>query len=591
MRQQLLLFVVSATVLFLNLGGPRLWDRDEPRNAGCAAEMLQRGDWVTPMFNDELRDHKPVLLYWFMMASYSLFGVNEFAARLPSALLAVGTIFMVFCMGRRMFSPAAGFWAAMTLASTMMFGVAGRAATPDSVLIFFTTLATTIFVLNAFPKTDQDPSEGQVEYPTRWLVVAAMYLVMGIAMLAKGPIGLVLPTAVIGMYLLIRWLPVSQPASSWAGRGLNLLRPFAPLHFLKTCWRMKPVTAVLVALAVALPWYIWVGIRTEGDWPAGFFLQHNVGRAMQSMEGHGGSVFYYPVALMVGFFPWSVFLVPLIVMLVRHFRANDPWCRGYTLAICWVAVYVGLFSIASTKLPSYITPCYPGAALLCGCFVARWLQADSAISFAWTTVGLSVMVAIGLAMLVGVPVATAELIPNGLLIGSVGAIPLLTGVACLWLHLRQRHELTGRCFATGSIGFVAIVFGFVSLAVDNNQKQHEILETIAQRSNDPNVGSYGCLEPSWVFYLKRPVFELQGKSPEHSLTRTRAWQKRPRPGIAEFLSRGPQQFVITTESAYKAAPKLPPGVVKLKEVPYFLKKEKLVLLGWSDERVNVARKP
>ncbi len=80
-----LLLAACWAVFFLNLGGPKLWDRDEPRNAGCAKEMMQRGDWVTPIFNGELREQKPVLLYWLMMSAYTMFGFGEFGARFWSA--------------------------------------------------------------------------------------------------------------------------------------------------------------------------------------------------------------------------------------------------------------------------------------------------------------------------------------------------------------------------------------------------------------------------------------------------------------------------------------------------------------------------
>src|SRR5262245_65129288 len=133
-----------------NLGGPRLWDRDEPRNAGCAREMLAANNWVVPIFNGELRAHKPVLLYWCIMASYLGLGVNELAARLPSALCAIGSVICVYRMGRRLFGPRAGLWAGIALATSLMFVVAGRAATPDALLIFCITLALTIYVFGTF---------------------------------------------------------------------------------------------------------------------------------------------------------------------------------------------------------------------------------------------------------------------------------------------------------------------------------------------------------------------------------------------------------------------------------------------------------
>ena len=237
--------VVAGTVMLSNLGGPRLWDRDEPRNAGCAAEMLARGDWIVPVFNAEQRTHKPVLLYWLIMGSYSVLGINEFAARFPSALLAMGTSLCTYEMGRRLFSPRAGLWSGIVGATSLMLVVAGRAATPDSTLIFCSTLALTIFVVACFYEkehaTDADVSTSNM-VPRNWFAAAAMYGSMALAVLAKGPVGIVVPTAVIGMYLLImRRSPARHGQKSAMWRGcLSSLRVFAPRHFLQTCWCMRP---------------------------------------------------------------------------------------------------------------------------------------------------------------------------------------------------------------------------------------------------------------------------------------------------------------------------------------------------------------
>ncbi len=106
-----LLILIAGLVFFLNLGVPPLWDRDEPRNAGCAVEMLARGDWVVPVFNGELRSHKPVLLYWLMMSSYAMFGVGEFGARFWSALLGIGTVLLTYEIGRCLFDRRTACWA------------------------------------------------------------------------------------------------------------------------------------------------------------------------------------------------------------------------------------------------------------------------------------------------------------------------------------------------------------------------------------------------------------------------------------------------------------------------------------------------
>jgi 4-amino-4-deoxy-L-arabinose transferase-like glycosyltransferase len=137
---------------------------------------------------------------------------------------------------------------------------------------------------------------------------------------------------------------------------------------------MRPITALGISLAIALPWYIWVGIRTDGEFLRGFFVDHHLGRATKSMEGHGGSIWFYPVAILAGFFPWSVFALPVFLDSIRHSKQNTKWMNGYLFAACWIGVYVGLFSLAKTKLPSYVTPCYPALALATGCFVDRWTR-------------------------------------------------------------------------------------------------------------------------------------------------------------------------------------------------------------------------
>jgi len=177
-----LIVTVAVLVMFTNLGGAQLWDRDEPRNAGCAEEMLARGDWVVPTFNGQLRDAKPVMLYWLIMSAYGMFGVGEFAARFWSAVLAVCTVLMTYQIGRRLFNPQVALWAGLILATSLMFAVAGRAATPDSVLIFFVTLALMVYVLGAFPSKRKAgevlPVGDSSFFPRRWPVAVLLYAVM-----------------------------------------------------------------------------------------------------------------------------------------------------------------------------------------------------------------------------------------------------------------------------------------------------------------------------------------------------------------------------------------------------------------------------
>jgi len=650
LSHQLWIVAIAATVFFINLGAPRLWDRDEPRNAGCALEMLQRNDWVVPVFNAELRTHKPVLLYWFMIAAYRAFGENEFAARFWSAVLGVGTVLVTYHIGRRVFDDEVGFWGALVLTTTLMFAVAARAATPDSVLIFFTTLAMAVYVFGTFPKREggrdtnqalpqtemrvqwsgfrvqgsgseskgrtpspetrtlnpeprtpqnltrlQQLSEAKCPnpvnssewtgrwYPGRWSVIALMYAVMGIAVLAKGPVGLVLPTATIGMFLLIMRRSGRDAADRSASRPWwlrypqRMLRPFAPLHFLRTCWFMRPVTALAAVSAVALPWYIWVGLRTNGAWLEGFFMEHHLHRAAHPMEGHDGPIFYYLVAICIGFFPWSIFFGPASLDAAGRIRANHPWKPGVILMACWAGVYIGIFSLARTKLPNYITPAYPAVALLTGAFLHSYRRHAAPSPAVLPKVGLAIMTLVGVAMLVGLPLAAHRYLPGDEWLALVGLVPLLGGIVGLMLAARSqaRHAVTA--LAVTSALFVTAMIGLVPVRVDRHQKSDVLLDAIAARSSDPCIASLGRLEPSWVFYARHHITQLPRQDAQ---------------AAASFLTNHQDAFLITTETWYERIREgLPGHIGVVAKAPAFLDDEQLVLIAAKPQSRVATRIP
>lgn len=576
-----LIGAVCWLTLFFNLGATRLWDRDEPRNAGCAWEMLQRGDWVVPVFNAELRGHKPVLLYWLMMSSYGVFGVSEFSARFWSAALACGTVLCTYGIGRRLFDASVGRWSAVMLASCLMFDMAGRAATPDSPLIFLCTLSLWVFVRAGFPAGASGPGEFT---PLSRLAVAAMGAVMGAAVLAKGPVGFLLPMAVSGMFLLIVRRPVvaadaDSARKNWRQRVARVLRVFTPRHFFRTAWSMRPLTALAVAAAVAVPWYVWVGLRTDGEFLRAFFFEHHFDRATQSMEGHRGPfLLFYVGAILVGFFPWSVFAVPMVLETIRGIRRGDAWSRGLIFAACWVSVYVVLFSCARTKLPSYVTPCYPGLALLTGVFLCRWMRGESRVSIAWLKAALAIAGLVGLGLLIGLPIAAQRFLPGEAALGVLGLIPLAGAAVGLWLlHLRQQSAQAAVAFAAMAVLFTAALFGGALPRVSRHQQSHELWAAMETQGRVPQIGSFGCLEPSWVFYVGRPIAELRLDQAE---VFPRPWQPKPRPQAAEFFSSGPDRFIITTARQWDELQRnLPPSATVLAECPYLFEDERLLLIG------------
>jgi 4-amino-4-deoxy-L-arabinose transferase-like glycosyltransferase len=607
LRHLAVITAVGLLVLFTNLGGPRLWDRDEPRNARCTVEMLERGDLITPVFNGELRTHKPILLYWLMMTAYGVFGVSEFAARFWSAAMGLGTAFLTYALARRMFSAQLGLWAALILISTLMFDVAARAATPDGLLIFWSTAALAVYVADTFagPACRGNGPAIPIRLFPRWHIAALMYGLMGMGILAKGPVGLVLPTAVIGMYLLIMRLPPRQPVAGGlrqqlVDRIVRILRPFEPRHFLRTCWAMRPITALGVSLAVALPWYVAVGLRTDGQWVRGFLMDHNLGRAAQSLEGHSGTWLFYPVALLVGFFPWSVFAVPTTLDTSRRLRRHGESTAPYLLSVCWIGVYLGVFSVAQTKLPSYITPCYPAVAVLVASFLVAWTHHRSLCASLWTHAALIVLAAVGLGIAFAAAWASARYVPGEEHLALIGCLPMLTAaIAYGFIRAGQRLRAAA-VFCSGAVLLTTCLFAFGAARVDRHQTFDAFVAAAFDRSDQPRLGSLGVLEPSWVFYMGRPIDDLfapeltADAAPDTSVLDTRPkqpWQSKPTLNVWHYLNEGPNRFVITTSSHLSKLSQLPPEVEVISRTPYFLRDDELVLLGHRSARTAARREP
>ena len=228
------LLIAAGTGMFLvNLGTPSLWDRDEGCNAACALEMLKSGDYIVPHFNSQLRVDKPALLYWLQVTAYKLFGVNEFSARLPSALAALLTLFLCYELGRSLFGKTTGLLAGLMICTTPLMCGAARFANPDALLHLFIVAMMFFFwqsqgagVRSRESGVRSRESGVRRQGGTWWFV--ALGAAGGLGLLAKGPVGVVLPGAALLIYC------------AWTRNWRAIFRPAL-------------VPAVLVCLAVALP--------------------------------------------------------------------------------------------------------------------------------------------------------------------------------------------------------------------------------------------------------------------------------------------------------------------------------------------------
>jgi 4-amino-4-deoxy-L-arabinose transferase-like glycosyltransferase len=325
-----------------------LVDRDEPRFAEASREMIERGDYVVPYFNNRYRFDKPPLTYCAQVASYRLFGENAFAARLPSALAAALTAVALYAWGRRAVSERAGFWAAIIFTLCLQTFLHAKAAVADMWLVLFMTLghwAGWELLRDRF----QGSWRSVVVRPkglARWWWV--FYLSLALAFLAKGPIGW-MP---LGAVLVVRFL---RPVSYFSRRFLF-------------------VRGILLVLALVAIWGVPAILRTHGEFVAVGLGRHVVGRSFGTMQGHGGnSIFsallslpFYFLTVFITFAPWSWKLPWLTRRLWQKRDALDLYL------IAGTAVIVIIFTIVKTKLPHYILPAFPLLALL---LARHWLEA------------------------------------------------------------------------------------------------------------------------------------------------------------------------------------------------------------------------
>ena len=342
---------------FYALGAFGLVGADEPRYAQIAREMLARHDWIVPTFNGQPWLEKPVLLYWREMVAYSIFGVHGWAARLPSATFAAALVFGVFFFMRR-FRYGSELDAALITAS--MAGVIGFARGASTDMQLCAPFCVAMLAWWAWHQT------------ARKLWLGAFYGLLGIGMLAKGPVAPGLAVLIVAAY-------------AWVRHDGKI--------FVRTVW----LPGFALFLAIVLPWYIAIQIKLPIFFKT-FFLEQNLERFSSNLYRHSQPFWYYVPVFLLAVLPWVVFTVPALVGAVRDgiqsIRAREKLLQAAPsvtesdqlppsqppaqqddaleqfLAL-WTLVPIVFFSISRSKLPGYILPSIPPAAVLTAAYLHR----------------------------------------------------------------------------------------------------------------------------------------------------------------------------------------------------------------------------
>jgi 4-amino-4-deoxy-L-arabinose transferase-like glycosyltransferase len=510
-----ILLALSGLLFFLGLGDMGLTDRDEGRNAEAGREMFASGDLVTPTFNGELRVAKPVFVYWLMTLSYHAFGVNEFAARAPSALFGVALILMHYLFLTKLRGPTVGLFGALMLLLNIEMLALGRMAITDSTLIFFTTLSLYGFWLGLHER-----GAGR-----HWMW--GFYVGMALATLTKGPVGFAVPLTTALLYL--------AASRQW-----------------RMFWqRGTPIAGTLLFLALAGPWYAAM-FFIHGDAYSSQAKVHTVGRFLAPMEGHGGGWwFYFPVVLL-GFYPWSTFLPAGLYRAYQSWRACRPM-RNRThesseprtpsgsgeelewFAGLWIVGVFIFFSLSSTRLPHYIGPLFPACALLAASFWAQGLKDSSTGGLRGSIhfmMGIGYLLAIGFAsapslfvkfsgkMVKEFPLAAQFDLGIGPYVGATIIVVAMGLIGYFGLNDNRRSIAFG---VAG--GALASVFLIAILAVVPGLNRYAIappqeLAYAAGLNLNPTdqLIAFGSTRPSIAFYSRRTVVFI----PSNEIDRLRA---------------------------------------------------------------------
>jgi len=343
------LAVLAVGLYFFELGRLPLIGPDEPRYAEVAREMYVSGDWITPRLGRIHWFEKPALLYWMVAASYHALGVSELSTRLSVALAASFGALLLFFFGWRVRSARFGYLSAATLLTSGLWLGFGRAATFDVPL----SVAMELALLSFFWWEREQPLSPEVtaaprhEHRAWWVCCFAV----GLAVLAKGLIGLLLPAAIIGSYLIVT-------------RGLG--RIFRHPRLL--------LIGAPIFIATASVWYGPVITRHGHEFINEFFIAHHFQRFLSNKYHHPQPFYFFFAVALLGSFPWSLHLAAGAWRAAKQWRTllTAPTERLRLFLWLWLLVPIIFFSFSGSKLPGYILPIFPAAALLIGLELERW---------------------------------------------------------------------------------------------------------------------------------------------------------------------------------------------------------------------------
>jgi 4-amino-4-deoxy-L-arabinose transferase-like glycosyltransferase len=503
---EIAILVLLGIALFgWRLGSHDLWPTDEPRFGLVAKEMRARGDYVVLSHNDHLYTDKPPLLFWAINGFAAIGGgVDEWAARLPSAVAGIASLLVILALGEALFDRRTGFLGAVVFATSVQILERARWVSIDMTLTLFVLVAIALLWRAAAGETRSAGS------------ARLAWLAMGLATLAKGPVGLALPILVV------------VPALLLAGERRALKRLF-------------PASGILIYMVVTLAWFAPFAERIGPEQALRILGRQTVTRYVDAWNGRQ-PFWFYAWRFPLGFFPWSILLPWAAIAAFLEYR--EPERRASRFLLVWVGAILLFFSCSTGKRGVYIMPLYPAAALL----VARLFTRDARQALVQGTLAWAAFaVTAGAAVVAVGPRRAPDLTGAAWGIGAC----LLGGGLAAPLFVRAGRPIAAARVIAASMAVILLV---ATESVFPHVNRHLNLRGFAEQVRDrlrPDIPLATTEEKrdAWVFYSGRFVEELDTP-----------------PRLLAYLASGPRRdLLIGEEELREVRPALPEGTMEILE--------------------------
>lgn len=469
-----ILLCLGLLIFLPTLGITKIIDPSDGFFAETAREMLESGKFVAPTLNYQAWNDKPILNHWLVALSYALFGVSEYASRLPAALCAIALCITTFIFSSRFLGRKTAFYAALMLLSSYLFQILGRVSLTDMPLALFVNLG--LFSLFSGLVTNNRRET--------WVGWGAL----GLAFLTKGPISILIVIGVFSLYFLATTPNVSVR---------ELITQFKKMNVSK---------GLLLVLAIAAPWFIVAGIVSNGRVLYDFFIVQNVQRASGTLVlNHEQPFWFYLPLLALAVFPFTA-LAPASVPVVRKWwqKRHCGSLRIKFLLFCgaFCITILGGFSLLKGKLPTYILPLVPSLCLILTAGINEALRAKQRLA---TMIGGATAAVASITAIFVFPksieaTGSALLLAQGLMIAYIGT-SLAFIVAALSKH--RAFALSQMITVCVLVTAILIPFVFVEFYELHQLDYANILQS--GMSKKGTLSQVGDTSPSAPFYAHKEI--------------------------------------------------------------------------------------